>query len=98
MAGSSKQKKEMAANMAMYFAEKGYTASPSEFSKDHLRPPLIKVSTVRKIFGSWSLMLLFTKSFCPEIMKGITGEPPKPVVTPLEALKAQPANTAEKRK
>jgi len=98
MAGSSKQKKEMAVNMAMYFAEKGYTVSPKEFSNDYLRPPLIKVSTVRKIFGSWSLMLLFTKSFCPDVMKGITGEPPKPVVNPLEALKAQPADTAERER
>lgn len=97
MAGSSKQKKEMAVTMAMYFAEKGYTTSPNEFSKDSLRPPLIKISTVKKIFGSWSLMLIFTKSFCPEVMRGITSEPPKPVVDPLEALKAQPANTAEKR-
>ena len=88
----------MAANMAMYFAEKGHIASPREFSNDPLRPSLIKVSTVRKIFGSWSLMVLFTKSFCPDVMRGITDEPPKSVVNPLEALKAQPANTAEKRK
>ena len=46
MAGSSKQKKNLAITMAMYFAEAGYLASPREFSSDPLRPFGIKISTV----------------------------------------------------
>ena len=32
----------MAVTMAMYFAEKGYTASPNEFSKDHFETSINK--------------------------------------------------------
>jgi|TARA_Y100000758_G_scaffold94_1_gene86 hypothetical protein len=96
MAGTPIQKKALAKTMATYFEKKGYLASAREFSNDPLRPRLIKVSTISHIFGSWSIMMLFTKSFCPDIMRGITDESPKPVVNPLEALKAQPAKKAEK--
>ena len=48
MAGSSKQKKNMAVTMAMYFAEKGYLQDPREFTKDPDRPPLIKIATIEK--------------------------------------------------
>tara|TARA_B100000927_G_scaffold171430_1_gene138235 strand:+ start:1122 stop:1433 length:312 start_codon:yes stop_codon:yes gene_type:complete len=95
MAGSSKQKKAMAATMAMYFAEKGYIQDPREFTKDPDRPVAIKISTVKKIFGSWSIMEKFTKSFCPDLMKGLTNV--KPVeADPLEELKK--AQTAEAEK
>ena len=94
MAGSSKQKKNLAVTMAMYFAEKGYLVSPKEFSSDPMRPKLIKVSTVKKIFSSWSIMVTFTKSFCPELMRGLTDEKPK-AVDPLEELQAKAAVTAE---
>jgi len=95
MSGSSRQKKEMAVKMAMYFAERGYIPSPQAFSADSLRPPMIKLSTIRKVFNSWSIMAAYTKSFCPEVMRGITGKKPKPKVDPLEALKAKPAEIAE---
>jgi len=92
MAGSSKQKKAMAVTMAMYFAEKGYLPSPRDFSLDENRPKEIKIPTVKKIFGSWSIMEKYTKSFCPDIMKGLTNV--KPVeANPLEELKK--AQTAE---
>lgn len=95
MAGSSKQKKEMAVKMAMYFAENGYIPDPKEFAVDVKRPSMYKLSIIRKIFGSWSIMVQYTKSFCPEVMRGITGKKPKPEVDPLEALKAKPAEIAE---
>ena len=95
MAGSSKQKKEMAVKMAMYFAETGYIPDPKKFAIDVNRPTMYKLSIVRKIFGSWSIMVQYTKSFCPEVMRGITGEKPKPEVDPLQALKAKPASKAE---
>ena len=92
MAGSSKQKKNMAVTMAMYFAEKGYLQDPRDFTKDPDRPPLIKIATIKKIFGSWSIMEKYTKSFCPDLMKGLTNV--KPAETdPLEELKK--AQTAE---
>ena len=53
MAGSSKQKKNLAVTMAMYFAEAGWIVEPKQFSEDLNRPELIKMSTIRKIFGSW---------------------------------------------
>ena len=40
-------------------------------------------------------MVQYTKSFCPEVMRGITGKKPEPKVNPLEALKAKPAEIAE---
>ena len=82
----------MAGTMAMYFAEKGYIQDPREFTKDPDRPVSIKIATVRKIFGSWSIMEKFTKSFCPDLMKGLTNV--KPIeANPLEELKK--AQTAE---
>lgn len=90
MAGSSKQKKTLAVTMAMYFAEKGYLASPRDFSSDPNRPFGIKIFTVKKIFGSWSIMLAYTKSFCPELMKGLTDIKPK-AVDPLVELQAKTA-------
>ena len=96
MAGSSKQKKQMATTMAMYFAEAGYVAAPKEFAGDENRPPLIKIPTIRKIFGSWSLMEQFTRSFCPELMRGLTDKKPKvDEPSPLEELQAKTASPAE---
>ena len=96
MAGSSKQKKQLATTMAMYFAEAGWIVEPKEFSEDPNRPTMIKMSTVRKIFGSWSIMIQFTKSFCPDLMKGLTEEKPKvEVPTPLEELQAKTADAEE---
>ena len=96
MAGSSKQKKNLAITMAMYFAEIGYLQTPREFGQDDKRPPTIKISTIKKIFGSWSIMLLFTKSFCPDIMKGLTDKKPKAdEPDPLEELQAKTASPAE---
>jgi len=92
MAGSSKQKKNLASTMAMYFAEAGWIVEPKQFSEDLNRPELIKMSTIRKIFGSWSIMVKFTKSFCPELMRGLTEEKPK-LANPLDELKK--AQTAE---
>ena len=92
MAGSSKQKKNLAVTMAMYFAEAGWIVSPKEFGEDPNRPKLVKMATVRKIFGSWSIMLQFTRSFCPELMRGLAEEKPEPT-NPLEELKK--AQTAE---
>ena len=96
MAGSSKQKKQMATTMAMYFAEAGYVAAPKEFAGDENRPPLIKIPTIKKIFGSWSLMEQFTRSFCPELMRGLTDKKPKvDEPSPLEELQAKTASPAE---
>ena len=96
MAGSSKQKKQMATTMAMYFAEAGYVASPKEFAGDENRPPMIKIPTIKKIFGSWSLMEKFTRSFCPELMRGLTDKKPKvDELDPLEELQAKTASPAE---
>ena len=96
MAGSSKQKKNLAVTMAMYFAEIGYLQTPKEFGQDKSRPPTIKISTIKKIFVSWSQMLLFTKSYCPELMKGLTDKKPKAdEPDPLEELQAKTASPAE---
>ena len=102
MAGASKQKKNLAVTMGMYFAEIGYVCTPKEFAADENRPPLIKIPTIKKIFGSWSLMEKFTRSFCPELMRGLTDkkpkveEPtPKAEVNPLEELQAKTATPAE---
>ena len=97
MAGSSKQKKQLATTMAMYFAEAGWIVEPKEFSEDPNRPKLIKMSTVRKIFGSWSIMINFTKSFCPDLMRGLPEEKPKvEAPTPLEELQAKTAEADDK--
>ena len=96
MAGSSKQKKQMAITMSMYFAEAGYVCTPKEFAGDENRPPMIKIPTIRKIFGSWSLMEKFTRSFCPELMRGLTDKKPKvDAPSPLEELQAKTASPAE---
>ena len=93
MAGSSKQKKQMAVTMAMYFAEKGYLVTPKEFSSDPLRPPMLKIATVKKIFNSWSIMVAYTKSFCPELMRGLTDVRPKEdTVDPLKELQTKTAD------
>ena len=95
MAGSSKQKKQMAGAMAMYFAETGYIPNPREFSADPNRPVQIKIPTVKKIFGSWSIMEKYTRSFCPALMRGLTNV--KPTLTdPLEELKKAQTAQAEK--
>ena len=75
--------------MAMYFAENGYLPTPKEFSNDPIRPP------VRKIFGSWSIMEKYTRSFCPDIMRGLTNVKPK-IIDPLKELNK--AQTAEAEK
>ena len=91
MAGSSKQKKKLAVKMAMYFAELGYVCNPREFSRNNeARPELVKTSTIKKIFGSWSMMTKYTRSFCPELMQGLTNEKPK-AVDPLVELQAKTA-------
>ena len=95
MAGSAVQKKKMAVTMAMYFAENGYLPTPKEFSNDPIRPPEIKISTIRKIFGSWSIMEKYTRSFCPDIMRGLTNVKPK-IIDPLKELNK--AQTAEAEK
>ena len=96
MAGSSKQKKNLAVTMSMYFAEAGYVCTPKEFAADENRPPLIKIPTIRKIFGSWSLMEKYTRSFCPELMRGLTDKKPKvDEPSPLEKLQAKTASPAE---
>ena len=102
MAGSSKQKKQMAITMSMYFAEIGYVCTPKEFAGDENRPPMIKIPTIKKIFGSWSLMEKFTRSFCPELMRGLTNKKPnvamptpKVEADPLEELQAKTASPAE---
>tara|TARA_Y100001973_G_C5207474_1_gene342614 strand:- start:2642 stop:2959 length:318 start_codon:yes stop_codon:yes gene_type:complete len=96
MAGSSKQKKQLATTMSMYFAEAGWIVDPKSFSEDPNRPTLIKMSTIRKIFGSWSIMIKFTQSFCPALMRGLTEEKPKvETPTPLEELQAKTASPAE---
>ena len=75
-----------------YFAEKGYLPSPRDFSLDENRPKEIKIPTIKKIFGSWSIMEKYTRSFCPDIMRGLTNV--KPIeADPLEKLKK--AQTAE---
>ncbi len=98
----SKQKKSLAVTMAMYFAELGYVCNPKEFAEDPKRPPLIKIPTIKKIFGSWSLMEIYTRSFCPELMQGLTDKKPKKEVptpkaeaNPLEELQAKTASPAE---
>ena len=96
MAGSSKQKKQLAVTMSMYFAEAGYVCTPKEFAADENRPPLIKIQTIKKIFGSWSLMEKFTRSYCPELMRGLTDKKPKvDEPSPLEELQAKTASPAE---
>ena len=94
MAGSSKQKKQLAVTMAMYFAEAGYIVEPKDFSADPKRPANIKISTVRKIFGSWSIMITYTRSFCPQLMQGLTNTKPK-AASPLQELQAKTAKAEE---
>jgi len=96
MAGSSKQKKQLATKMAMYFAEVGYIPQPKGFAADENRPAMIKIQTIKKIFGSWSLMEKFTRSYCPELMRRLTDKKPKvDEPSPLEELQAKTASPAE---
>ena len=61
---TSKQKKNLAMAMADYFIERGSIPTPKEFTLCPQRPTLVKLTTIRRIFGSWSTMEKYTKSFC----------------------------------
>ena len=91
MAGSRRQRRNLAGTMAMYLSEKGYLISPRDFQLDTDRPPLIKISTIRKIFGSWSNMIKFTNSVCPELMATVAKEKPIMDLDPLSQLQAKTA-------
>lgn len=86
----------MAVGMAMYFAEAGYIPTTQDYSNDPNRPRAYKLSKIKKIFRGWSFMVTFTKSFCPELMHGITDEKPIAVVKPLKKVQAKPASKAAK--
>jgi hypothetical protein len=93
MAGSSKQKKALAATMAMYFAEKGYIGNSS-------RPPQYFLKHIKRIFGSWSMMVKCTTQWHRgDVMSGISTEKPvekevKPTIA-VKMDKAKPASKAE---
>ena len=84
---TSKQKKNLAMTMATYFVDRGSIPTPKEFNLCPKRPRLIKLITIRKIFGSWSAMEKYTRSFCANELKAMNQEKPNA----LEALKAKAA-------
>ena len=100
MAGSSKQKKALAATMAMYFAEKGYIGNSRDFNEDPSRPPQYFLKHIKRIFGSWSTMVKCTTQWHRgDVMSGISTEKPvekevKPTIA-VKMDKAKPASKAE---
>ena len=88
MTTKSKRKKALATKMADYFVERGNIPSRKEFSTCPLRPNLVKSATIKRVFGSWSLMESYTKSFCADKLAVLAQEKP----TALEALKAKTVN------
>ena len=88
MTTKSKRKKALATKMADYFVERGNIPSRREFSICPLRPNLVKSTTIKRVFGSWSLMEDYTKSFCADKLAVLAQEKP----TALEALKAKTVN------
>ena len=96
MAGSPKQKRVLGIKMANYFAEKGYLVTLQEFKQDPSRPEMVTISTIKRIFGAWSLMTKFITQFSDtaEIIKGLPDT--KPIaVDPLVELQAKTAEEAE---
>ena len=91
---SKAQKKKAAADLAMYFAEKGYIVSGRDYNNDPLRPRHLKLSIIRKLFRNWSGMVAAAKSYEPELMEGLTDTKPK-AVDPLVELQAKTAEKAE---
>ena len=92
MVGSAAQKRVLSLKMANYFANKGYIGTSQEFNKDSARPRLTNLSTIKKIFGAWSIMLQFiTRN--PDTAKIVKGLPDtKPIaVDPLVELQAKTA-------
>ena len=87
MTTKSKRKKALATKMADYFVDRGNIPSRKEFSIDPLRPRLVKSATIKRVFGSWSLMEDYTKSFCADKLAVLAQEKPNA----LEALKAKAA-------
>ena len=82
---TSKQKKNLAMTMADYFVERGSIPTPKEFTTCPQRPPLIKLTTIRRIFGSWSTMEKYTRSFCANKLTIMTEKK----TNALDELKAQ---------
>ena len=96
MAGSPRQKKVLGLKMANYFAENGYLDTLQEFNQDSSRPELVTISTIKRIFGAWSLMIKFITQFpgTAEIVKGLPET--KPIAAdPLVELQAKTAKEAE---
>ena len=83
----SKRKRALAVKMADYFVERGSIPSRREFSVDPLRPKLVKSKTIKRIFGSWSSMEAYTKTFCVDKLAILTQKKPNA----LEKLKAKTA-------
>ena len=89
---TSKQKKNLAMAMANYFVERGSIPTPREFNVCPLRPKLIKLTSIRKIFGSWSTMEKYTKSFCADKLATMTEKK----TNALDALKAKATSVGAK--
>ena len=87
MTTKSKRKKALATKMADYFVDRGNIPSRKEFSIDPLRPKLVKSKTIKRVFGSWSSMENYTKTFCADKLAVLAQEKPNA----LEALKAKAA-------
>ena len=87
----SRQKKTLAAKMADYFVERGNIPSRREFSIDPLRPKLVKSKTIKRVFGSWSSMENYTKTFCADKLAVLAQEKPNA----LEQLKKAQTAKAE---
>ncbi len=83
----SRQKKTLAVKMADYFVERGSIPTRREFSVCPLRPNLVKSKTIKRVFGSWSTMESYTKTFCADKLAVLAQEKPNA----LEALKAKTA-------
>ena len=84
---TSKQKKNLAIAMGDYFVDRGSIPTPKEFIVCSKRPPMIKLTTIRRIFGSWSTMEKYTKSFCADKLATMAEKK----TNALEELKAKAA-------
>ena len=77
--------------MADYFVDRGSIPTPKEFVACPNRPRTIKLITIRRIFGSWSTMEKYTKSFCANKLATMTEKK----TNALEELKAKAETKAK---
>lgn len=87
------KRKRAAAELAMYFAEKGYIPAARDYNQDLERPRHLKLSRVRTLFRTYSGMVKIVQGYEPELMAGLTSKKPEP--KPVEQPVVKPAKAAK---